>query len=110
MQLEYPEKEDSCKGLYYKAVKNEFFNSKGEYVESIRMRPMSRMSCKGCEDCTYILEDAKLQLGMGYSLLWDDVRIGAYYELCVTDFSRDWETGVVDDWEVGFKIVEDNNV
>lgn len=41
----------TCKGLIYKCRNNYFMNSKGELVDTVRMVPLKRKSCPGCEKC-----------------------------------------------------------
>lgn len=43
-----------CKGIFYKCKKSVFINSIGMFIRKFYLRPMKRMSCKGCEDCDFI--------------------------------------------------------
>jgi len=93
----------NCKGRIYKAKINNFFNAKGEYVSSIRMVPQKRLSCKGCKN-RWFLEDS-----VGESTSYGDppiipnnVKNGKVYRLEIVNESRDFESGIVDDWDHEF--------
>lgn len=97
-----PKPEEECKGLIYRGRVNEFFNANGDYIEKKTMSPLKRKSCKGCEKCDWLTDDANEQLGCRIPLEMPEIIDGNMYQLKVTSYSRDWESGLVDDWEVGF--------
>lgn len=101
-ELNHAEEIKNCKGRVYKCKVNKYVNGKDEYVEQIRMIPMKKMSCPGCEVCDWADEY------LPDSNFWDNIEIdviddGAFYMLDVINISKDWESGIVDDWDLGFK-------
>jgi len=95
-----------CKGLFFKAVGNEFVNTKGEYVITRRMRPLRRISCKGCKECHY-LNDQFISFGDDiHPLIEDDFVPGAVYQLQIENITKDFETGYPDYWDLVFRKVE----
>jgi hypothetical protein len=69
---------------------------------------MKRMSCAGCSHCGALLEDLQERLSLYgddkfvYAPVVQDAENGALYTLAVANESRDWETGIVDDWDLEF--------
>lgn len=100
--LEY-EHEDVCSGLIFRCRINRFINKRGEYVETIRMIPLKRKSCSGCDQCGWLMEflseDISHEIG---SPIAGNIEDNALYQYTVTYSSRDWESGIVDDFECGF--------
>lgn len=98
-----------CKGLVYRAKVNIFLNSKDEFVYQQRMVPMKKMSCPGCVNCGFIKEDLDERISnQDYSMVPEKIEHNALYRLDATHFSRDWESGWVDDWDLEFiKISEE---
>jgi hypothetical protein len=106
--FKYGKPEDEpCKGLIFRCRVNIYQNSQGAYVETKRMIPLIRQSCKGCEKCGWLTDmmDEEIDLCVNWhngSLFTDDPEDGGTYEYKVTSTSTDWETGIVDDYTTGF--------
>lgn len=100
---------EKCKGRMYRCSTNTYLNSKGAYVEIVRMNPLKRMSCKGCEKCgwmdEWLFEDT-VNLYHDESLLPKEPVHGALYRYDVISTSTDWETGYTELDEVGFVLME----
>ena len=96
-----------CKGLFFRCRFNTFINSKHELVSTIRMVPLKRLSCKGCEQCGWMPE-----------YLWEDmsndtcpdlteVEDGEAYKLIFIPDPPDYETGIVESGYFVFRQVRD---
>lgn len=94
--------EITCKGLYYRCRITYFLNGKGHYLAQERFIPLKRKSCKGCEHCSFILEQLQEDvLDVGISV--DSLENGAIYYLSCTNGPVDWESGFPDSCELEFK-------
>lgn len=102
-------KTNLCDGLLYRCRINNFINNSGVYIEKVSFVPLKRMSCKGCEQCGFLIDDLKEFLANETPPIYDNLENGAIYELVVCNVSTDWESGYVDDWELCFKKVEEEN-
>ena len=98
-----------CKGKIFRARKEIYLGSNGEYVEKKKMVPLKRKSCKGCEHCAWIEECLPEFVSDGDCLLPADFDENALYEIRVTKSYTDWETGIADDWEIGFVKVNEED-
>lgn len=96
------ESEPLCIGLFFRAKKNYYLNSRDEYVYQERMTPLKRMSCKGCSQCGYLKDELNEQCCMDEPPIVDDLQHGAVYQLKVTNIQTDWESGYADDWDIEF--------
>lgn len=100
-----------CKGLVYRGKMNKFLNSKDEFLYQQRMVPMKRMSCSGCVHCGFIKEDLDERIcNQDFSMMPEKIKHGALYRLEAIHLSRDWESGIVDDWDLEFIEMEKSNV
>lgn len=96
-------KENDCNGRIYRLKQTFFFNAKGHYVETIKLIPMKRLSCKGCDVCFWLDDAAEEELDCYKSgLSIDEIIDGHLYALTVTEESPDWETGIIEDYQLGF--------
>ena len=91
-----------CNGMVFRGRLNAFVNSKWEYVYQERMLPLKRKSCPGCEQCGYLDEYLHEFTSMGTLPIIENIEHGAIYSLQVVNQSREWETGIVDDWDIEF--------
>ena len=98
-----------CKGKIYKAKINNFINAKGEYINQIRMVPLKRKSCPGCQYCSNLIDNL-LEISDMYetSDILSNIEHGRLYSLTIVNQTRDFETGIIDDWDVEF--VEINEI
>ena len=95
--------EKVCKGKFFRASVNGFMSADGTYTYQERMKPLKRMSCSGCADCDWIEDDLKEFINNEmFPAVEGGIENGAIYTLAVTEISRDWESGVVDDYELQF--------
>jgi len=91
---------NECKGLIFRLHINFFKNSKGHIVYKETMVPLKRRSCPGCQYCGFLLDDLSEHDHMP---IVEDPEHGALYMLGVTNESRDFETGIIDDWDLIFR-------
>ena len=94
--------EKTCNGAVYRFKINSFINAKGEVVETSRMIPMKRLSCKGCENCGDKSEMLSEWMSEGNTPDLGNCVNNGLYVLLVDVTSRDFETGHADDWDMIF--------
>lgn len=92
--------QENCKGVIYKADVQHCKTERG-ILYSIRLNKLKRMSCPGCNQCVYIEDDIN-EIGPGRSQIKniEMVEHGKLYTIEVCDISRDYETGIIDDWNL----------
>lgn len=105
--------DDYCKGKIYKCKMNEFINKKGEIVFQTRFTPMKSLSCSGCDRCYWArdeLDELRTNKNRFNSrLITDEPEHNALYKLDITNVSRDWESGLIDDYDLKLVRVEEQN-
>lgn len=94
-----------CKGLIYRCRKCQFIGSRGEIVERVTFTPLKKKSCPGCDQCEYLHSEARefignYAFGLGGIAIPVDAQDQQLYRLEITNMSRDWETGIIDDWDL----------
>lgn len=109
--------EDECKGLFFRGRTSAYVNG-DTYGEKVTLRLLKRMSCKGCSKCCHLIDDLNEQIYAstvgtwgGESQLDIEIKDGHIYQLQIIESSIDWESGLCDNWTVGFrevKLEEDN--
>ena len=95
--------ETFCKGLVYRLSINQFINKRGQIIYKETMTPLKRESCPGCEQCGWLKDALKEQIAIEDAVSFDDMEHNAKYYLTTTNESRDWETGIIDDYDLIFK-------
>ena len=100
-----------CKGKLFKATVSAFFNNKGEYIYQEKMIPLKRESCPDCEYCAWLMENiTDVVDGHGGSIMMENPIINnSIYKLDAINESKDLETGIIDDWDLAFMLVENKN-
>ncbi len=98
-------KDKRCRGLIFRASASQYFNING-IGQVIRLRLLKRKSCSGCEYCGWMVNDFNESeypqiRGMG------NIRDRKIYKLIVTNESRDFETGYVDNYDFELTEVKD---
>ena len=97
-----------CKGLIYRIKINAFLNKHNDYIYKESMIFQKRKSCKGCEYCIPILDEFKETLPVNFPMIKNiKNKNGKLYKLMITNISKDWETGFVDDYDIEFKELEE---
>ena len=90
-------KGDDCKGLFFRGYHSAFAQD-GHIGIRQGVKLLKRMSCRGCDECGYLWDDAVEANSCG-SLIVPEIEHGALYQLRITNISKDWETGYADDWD-----------
>lgn len=87
----------NCKGRVYRCRINNYVGNNGEIVAKTSFIPLLRKSCRSeeCQFCGWQEEDV-------YNLfpLCKNPKHGAMYRLDTTNVTTDWETGIVDGWDL----------
>lgn len=97
LKIESTKSENVCKGKVYKVIDNNFLASDGSYHTQRRYRYMKRKSCKGCQYCDWINDT----INEGTAVI-DGGHHGDYVTLVMANQHTDWETGMVDDFDLRF--------
>jgi len=103
-----PEPEDQpeeCKGLFYRGKTNAFLNNNNEYVYQERTKLLKRLSCPGCDVCMWLYDMMEECIANDTLPIIDNVVNGELYRLKVVNEIRDWEFGIIDDWDLEFVLV-----
>ena len=95
---------DTCDGLYFRAEVSEYLSGNGDINFRQRMRPLKRLSCTGCGVCWDIMDCLNEQIGpyMDASAFPENVETGHVYKLDFVNITTDWETGIVDGYDIMF--------
>jgi len=100
LNLKLEDNSDQCKGLFFRYRLNSHWNQKrNEYTSKETFSLLKKKSCEGCEQCGWILDD----IGEMDSVLCEsELKDGDVTMLTVVNIERDWETGVINDWNFKF--------
>lgn len=98
----YPEPVSECKGLIFRGKCNSFINSNGEYVYQERMYPLKKKSCSGCDKCGFLHETLEEYLSNGLNPIISNIEHNALYKLTDVNIQKDWESSIVDDYDLEF--------
>lgn len=74
-------------------VSTSVFKQGNRYIYQKSLTPVKRKSTLTMND---VMSDLESELPQLFSAWLED----GLYELTATDFSRDWETGVIDNWNL----------
>ena len=95
--------EEVCKGLVYRLSINRFINKRRQIIYKEIMTPLKRESCPGCKYCGWLKDTLLEFIAMGDDILIEELEHNAKYYLTTTNESRDFETGIIDDYDLIFK-------
>lgn len=91
--------EVKCRGVYFRGSVYEGWDGR-TYSSIIRLKLLKRMSCPGCEHCGWIYDQLH-EVGPDWPLVGiEKVEDGKIYTIGVCNESKDWETGIVDQWDL----------
>lgn len=106
--LDYPVKTmNECKGKLFRCKDTRYtYDEKGKIIfgHQTLMRELKRKSCPGCAHCEPMIDDLK---DTSSPIIKPVVKHGGLYRLDYGNISRDWETGIVDDWDLIFTLIEE---
>ena len=98
--------ESNCKGLFFRGYHSLFYsNDRFEKKQGIKF--LKRKSCAGCENCGWLIDEAKELIANESGFIMPDIINGALYALKVTNESRDWESGLIDEYDIEIVQIED---
>lgn len=97
--------EDTCTGKVYKSSVQRFPTHKG-FGMSIRLNELKRRSCS-CNKCQYLEDDINEFMCHEGIIGIEDVKDGKLYTVGYTNISTDWESGIVDDWDLELIEIEE---
>lgn len=91
-----------CTGLVFKANVQTFLDNRNNLVNTNKMVLLKRSSCK-CVDCL-ILYDCYLEacLAECWPIVPMDIINGGLYSLSIINEHTDWESGIVDEFDLIF--------
>lgn len=102
---ETPEPQE-CKGVFYRGEVSVYRNGKGGVTLVKGVRFLKKMSCPGCSNCGGLTGEIGEFINPydpgGYTFGLEDIEHGKLYTLAVTNVRRDWESGIVDSWDLEF--------
>lgn len=102
-EKEWKERAKICKGQVFRARETMYEQpSNGGYVYKVEMIPLKRKSCPGCSKCEWMYEAVSDAISGGYLMLPRIIEDKGLYTVAITNESRDWESGIVDDYDVEF--------
>lgn len=91
---------NSCKGQVFKASVNNFTTRKRGFGFEIRLVPMKRMSCPGCEKCGWLHENFN-EINNDWPILnIENCEDGKFYTIGICNELRDYESGMIDAWDL----------
>jgi hypothetical protein len=95
-----------CKGLLFRGrVNNYCQNTKIVWRQELHL--LKRRSCSGCDKCWWIFDELHEQQMNGVILPQNGIEDGMLYRIRTTNHSRDWETGIIDDYDLIVEKVTD---
>lgn len=98
--------EEQCKGLVFRGYSNRYVSKDGSYHTKEGMRLLKRKSCGKCPSCDFLLSSIKEAPD---NVILPQIENDALYSVHVTNESRDWETGYIDDYDIEFFEINDDN-
>lgn len=92
--------EKHCQGQVFKANVQNFRTRMNGFEFSVRLVPMKRISCPGCEKCDWQSESFS-EVSNDWPIVGiESVEDGKFYIIDVCNESRDWESGQIDAWDL----------
>lgn len=89
-----------CKWLTFRGYSNLYFDPKTYSVKmKHELRLLKRRSCPGCKHCNWIYDDLRETLD---NVILPDIIDGELYTIQYVNEHKDWETGIVDDYNLEF--------
>jgi hypothetical protein len=93
-----------CKGLFFRGYQNLYVSQYGEVHTKQGIKFLKRKSCKGCHQCSFIIDSMK---ECPDSVIMPKIVQSHLYSIRVTNQCRDWETGYIDDYDIEVFEVKD---
>ncbi|MFA5355284.1 MAG: hypothetical protein WC302_00900 [Candidatus Paceibacterota bacterium] len=89
--------EKICQGIFFRGSVSKYYSGlKIAYHQELKL--LKRKSCSGCPECAWIWDDLAMSMD---NFIWPKViKHGALYSIRITNKHRDWESGIVDDYDI----------
>ncbi|MFA7287396.1 MAG: hypothetical protein WC055_00805 [Melioribacteraceae bacterium] len=97
--------ESQCTGKVYKASVQKFPTTKG-FGMSIRLNELKRKSCS-CDKCQCLEDEISESMCDEGIIGLEDVKDGKLYTVGYTNITTDWESGIVDGWDLELIEIEE---
>jgi hypothetical protein len=97
--------EKNCIGKLFRGYHSMFLcdGTHFGYREGIKL--LKRKSCPGCDHCFWMEDELYERANDGDVILpKGGIKQGALYRIEIANVSKDWESGIIDEWDL--KIVE----
>lgn len=104
LKIDATEDDEKCTGKVYKASVQKFPTSKG-FGMSIRLNELKRKSCK-CPNCLCIEDDINESMYHDGIIGLEEVENGELYTIRYTNITTDWESGIIDGWDLKLVKIE----
>lgn len=90
----------SCQGTVFKASVQHYQTKKGGFGFQVRLVPVKKLSCPGCKSCGWEADNFG-EVGNDFPIAGiEDCEDGQLYSITTCNESQDWETGMIDSWEL----------
>lgn len=89
-----------CQGIVFRASVQNYLTKKGGFGFTVRLTPVKKISCPGCEKCGWQVENF-VEVSNDWPILGiENCEDGKFYTISTCNELRDWETGQVDSWDL----------
>ena len=97
--------EPECKGLIFRYARETWIGTAQDINFRDRFRFIKGKSCEGCDKCGWMWDDLHEFLcdpEFCNIICPDEPKQNQLYTIIVSNISKDWETGYVDEWDLEF--------
>jgi len=91
-------KSKPCKGLIFRGFKS-LYMANGVICKKEGVKLLKRMSCPGCEQC-FIMMDELREFVNNEAIIIPEIEHGALYTPEICNIHTDFESGIVDDYDI----------
>jgi hypothetical protein len=99
-----PDKKDPevCKGVVFRGHRSCYWSAQRQTLAFKQdLRLLKKKSCPGCQQCYWMFEDlSEMSFNESFILPKRGIQEGKLYSVRVTNISKDWESGIVDNWDL----------
>lgn len=93
------ENKKECKGVVFRAEVSSYRTSKKGIGMTLKLNPLKRKSCPGCDQCGWI-DDLFLDFTAEDIIGFTEIEDKGLYTIGVINEHRDWESGLIDDFDL----------
>jgi len=100
----YNDTKPKCKGIVFRASVSQWMSVQRDINFKKQLRVLKRKSCPGCEQCHWLWDDLSERMSEFYpqDSIIADVEDGKLYTIITTNLSTDWESGIIDGYDLEF--------